>query len=389
MLRCNNYCPTLVSMMLFIPFFQPPDQNPPARPTTQSVLLPQQQPDGRTKWSDRITALGSHATINIIYDDLRKNGPPPVHFARVVNLLAYEDSAKALVDAQYVRLDTEWSCAIVRRSQPGDQRLGDPVLEVFGARDLLDTFRDDDRPLVRIIHQAPILNAAFDPVLLIRAVNLLRNIGKDRALDVLESYARLGRSRVYPRYYELDDHRVMLILSLLFTSIDGSPLNGIYWGAPDISPTARTFDDLVFPMVLDDDIPFLLSASFSGRGPPPSAMTAIELCRTSGTLRATPLRPSSDPVSAAVRATNRWVEGGRIACTPERRNETEWQFKRRFWTQAAMASASIVDAAESEKWDVTLNRKDEAEAAWAAYVKTVQTLRPVWSEKEQDFVAPP
>lgn len=128
--------------------------------------------------------------------------------------------------------------------------------------------------------------ATYHPGTVIEAVNALVLLGKDGALAAIEGF--LGKQDLAK-----DPHQgLFLVLRVLFEADPHPPmLLGGSRPAPPSSPSSLPR----FPIMIVDDVPVMLVASYTLRGLPEPVTTHVEYYRKHGTLRAAPLAPSAGP----------------------------------------------------------------------------------------------
>jgi hypothetical protein len=197
------------------------------------------------------------------------------------------------------------------------------------------------RALCLLDHTPPLRGYEFDPLALIRVVNGLLPLGKEKALAAIEEYPRVLRRDDRPRPYHGEDtmEGLFLVLRCLF---EGEPLppNGLATGkgfsdmVPRPSPTPQPAfwpplnagassppepadPTLVprFPLVLIDDIPLVLVSGYLSAGcvSPDPFYVHVAYFREWGRLRTRPLRPSDRPWEALskLEASAQWLYGRR------------------------------------------------------------------------------
>ncbi|HEY8667144.1 MAG TPA: hypothetical protein VIL86_10780 [Tepidisphaeraceae bacterium] len=147
-------------------------------------------------------------------------------------------------------------------------------------------------PILRKLHESPAIDAAnhFNPQDLIAAVNALQPLGKDNALAAIEEYLRV--SPPDPAACQ----NILLVLRTLFDiPKDSGYLPALKIGSITPAEPDNPKDLPRFPIVIVDDIPFLLafSVTFGGKAEPVEKQLAY--FRTSGVLRAKPLAPTRAP----------------------------------------------------------------------------------------------
>ncbi|MBI5487590.1 MAG: hypothetical protein HY905_09675 [Deltaproteobacteria bacterium] len=164
------------------------------------------------------------------------------------------------------------------------------------------------RGLLGLLDAVPSYNegAQFDPRPLIRAVNALQPLGKERALAAISEYLR-----VVSPYEDGGYEGTLLVLRTLFDVPEAEGgLPPMLVGAP--SPPAPEDPGLLprFPLLFAGDIPFLAVRGYmlGGEAQPPGQH--VEYYREHGAIRAAPLRPADDPLGAleeALRPLSVWA----------------------------------------------------------------------------------
>ena len=163
------------------------------------------------------------------------------------------------------------------------------------------------RALLQLIDRAGNNN----PLDLIRIVNALQPLGKDKALAAISEYLRVAS-----RYddHEMIGHGVFLILRLLFeVPEDPGYMPRMMVGGPQ---PAEPKDPKIlprFPLVLIDDIPLNLVYGYALGGEAEPAAQHVDYFRKYGKLREHPLHPTDDPLSVMARIQNspQWLYGSK------------------------------------------------------------------------------
>jgi hypothetical protein len=140
---------------------------------------------------------------------------------------------------------------------------------------------------------------------LIRAVNALQPLGKERALTVLQKYAELTRSFDYGSDQEI----VFWIIRLLFKPIRPEdrippPATGVSLDERPLRLERRPFvEELNWPLnplAVSADVPFMVGTRVgAGSGQSELPSTYIDWARLHGVIRDGPLVPTANPVAAA------------------------------------------------------------------------------------------
>lgn len=155
----------------------------------------------------------------------------------------------------------------------------------------------DDKKIDEIVTDARVQHAnetSTDPLWLIRWVNQLQPMGKDKAMSLMKEMAT---RRVNVGDKIGDD--IYWLVNLLFEppATESSPLPGlgaIYPKAP--ADTARRAPH--WPIVLVSDIPINMAMSFDLQGQPESIEAYISRVAEKGTWRSRPLKPVGNPFEA-------------------------------------------------------------------------------------------
>jgi hypothetical protein len=237
---------------------------------------------------------------------------------------------------------------------------------------------------VKLINRSPSVgDTGFDPVALIRAVNGLRQLEKAQALRALREYVRLVNDDGHRSFsYDLDEQRVFLIARLLFVRRDGDArMPWMYIGgtSPQVQPDDPAWP--LFPLVVQDDIPFHMASGYDLAGHAQSPLEHLEYCEKNCVIRPEPLRPSQSPLVAAehVFASDRWhnLFGSSDAAAGA-------QFRLRW--QALKAVKNLMSKSPEEEQlhpnCVPLYKADET---WAAYLRDDRLRLANWNPVSEIF----
>jgi hypothetical protein len=242
-------------------------------------------------------------------------------------------------------------------------------------------------PTLQAINGAPSVHAQdFNPVMLIRAVNHLHSLGKDKAIAELRRFLKIARwsDQVArdPANIDTSDYQcVFLIVRLLFTPAEpGEKLPWMYIGAMIPSPPKGDLSWPLFPLALHEDVPFMLIHGVSLGGAPENPAAHVDWAEKHGRLRAKPLRPSDNPLAAveslcALPQTQRLL--GRAS------NAWGMDLLRR---QAWRTVEDVVRQSRTAMKE-PFGLKDDARLDWEQCKKTVQGLKIRWDVAKQAYVA--
>ncbi len=162
------------------------------------------------------------------------------------------------------------------------------------------------RKILRIIDTCE----SDNPLDLIRIVNALQPLGKEKALAAIDEYLRVDSH--YGFYEAGENLGVYSVLRLLFdVPDDPGYMPRMMVGGPD--PTEPADPKILprFPLAVIDDIPLNLVYGYSLGGEAQRVQEHVEYFRGNGRLRAHPLHPGDDPlgVLAKIQGTPRWLYG--------------------------------------------------------------------------------
>lgn len=244
------------------------------------------------------------------------------------------------------------------------------------------------RPLILAIHSAPFpAGFVFDPLSLIRFVNLLQAAGRERAIESLMKYDELVRLKnIAPDGDPQDRDRLFLIARCLFSDRDRSDDSRSFLklgvSTLDAPHDPRAWPD--YPLAVVNDIPFMLVPDYSVVGAPPDPEKYLNHCRERCVFRRTSFAPQGSPLVAVDQlvASPQWKSF--MSQSPNNR-ECARQTVFALRAQALRSVASVypewhADQVRSEKaW------RHELGAKWENYVSAVQALGITWDSREQRF----
>lgn len=210
---------------------------------------------------------------------------------------------------------------------------------------------------------------------LIRAVNALQRLGKERALATLEEYAEMTSGIGYFEEQEI----VFWIVRTLFEPIRlddriPRPLIAVWLDDEELPPSARW---PLNPMAVVDDVPFMLGHQVGMGGVPEPPAWQIEWARRHGVVRDAPLKPAMSPLLAAevILGSHQFRQLDEYA-----RDEATRSVR----AQAYAMAAGLLPPITTERLDDT-----EEEIQWRNLVEesAVQEIR--WDAGREEFVGKP
>jgi hypothetical protein len=207
-------------------------------------------------------------------------------------------------------------------------------------------------------------------------------MGKEKALEAMTVYTKMAQERGdTPFRFDLDEQRVFLILRVLFQRVDGQPEMpwvGIGATSPEVKDGNRDWP--LFPLTMQNDIPFCLASGYSLAGQAESPMTHIEYCRRNCHLRWKPLQPTSSPVQA-VETLFQSAQWKRLF--PER--EADAMTRSLLRAQALQSAQSFIKTDFSEFNPNCVGWK-EADKTWAKHLEIPGVRTMHWDATTSRFV---
>jgi hypothetical protein len=155
------------------------------------------------------------------------------------------------------------------------------------------------RRLLTALGQVPSYNSgySYNPLPVIRAVNGLQPLGKERALDVIEEWLRVASS-----WHDNGYEGVFLVLRTLFdVPADPGHMPDMFVGAPVVRQQEDQTILPRFPIAIEGDIPLLVNSGYSLAGQAEQPQSHVTYFREHGKLRDKPLAPTAEPLAALER----------------------------------------------------------------------------------------
>lgn len=137
----------------------------------------------------------------------------------------------------------------------------------------------------------------YNPVAVIQAVNGLQLLGKDAALDAIESHP-IGSGH----------YGLFWALRALFDLPASRGFPPVRLGVPTISPPTSPETLPRFPIVIVRDIPLLVVRGYSLGGLPEPVLDHVVYYRVHGTIRGQPLKPPSTANGIVAEFLERWTK---------------------------------------------------------------------------------
>ena len=141
--------------------------------------------------------------------------------------------------------------------------------------------------------------AEYHPGYVIEAVNALQPLGKDKALEEIESYLAATPPGE-------DQFGLFWVLRVLFDVPEAQGFPEVRIGQPSIPPPDDSAQLPRYPIVIIQDVPLLAIQGYFVGGFPQPVADHIAYFRSHGTIRAQPLSPSSDTASIKDEFAQKW-----------------------------------------------------------------------------------
>jgi len=225
---------------------------------------------------------------------------------------------------------------------------------------------------------------AFEPVYLVRAVNHLRAMGKDKAIAAMREYRRISngplpeRHRIVPENLDTsNEYCLASLIPLLFPNLwDQSRPSG--YDMRHVADFIRVESDLPF---LTNRIGFR-STAYGGGETPFSTRILVASADTTGILRERPLRPPDDPIRCAENLLSKRFTSNT--------NEDSQKWLRMFVRKQAYRTVRHIVSTNYEESDTFARRHENpnsVEDDWQALKAEVVKLKVRWDEQKQEYVS--
>jgi hypothetical protein len=233
------------------------------------------------------------------------------------------------------------------------------------------------RAILRILDEAPSYNYGwgYNPRGVIRAVNALQPLGKEKALAAVAEYLRIA-----PHWFEAHGvSGIFLVLRTLF-EIPNPPGHMPVMVVGEPSPMAP--EDLTkiprFPIYIQDDIPFLMVSGYSGFGQAEHPKERLNYFRKHGVIRSLPLIPPPDPVASIQRALDTLSNNG---IGPDNTPDYDMLFNQALWLLDSVYEVEEVENSRfiDKMFGATTSDREKAAAA-------ISKLKLRWDVKKQDYI---
>jgi hypothetical protein len=232
------------------------------------------------------------------------------------------------------------------------------------------------RSILRILDETSSYNDgwSYNPRSVIRTVNALQPLGKEKALAAVAEYLRVSPG-------SFDAHAVdgmFLVLRTLF-EIPNPPGHMPVMLVGQLSP--RGPEDLTkiprFPIYIQDDIPFLMVSGYSLFGQAEDPRKHLNYFREHGVIRSLPLVPPPDPSASIRRALDALSNNG---IGPDGAPEYDMLFNQTLWLLDSVYEVEEIENVRfSDKmFGATSSEREKAAAA-------ISRLKLRWDVKKQDY----
>lgn len=267
--------------------------------------------------------------------------------------------------------------------------------EVFGGKGRppkTEWFTEQElRNLLRLFNTAPGLEGnSYNPLPVIRIVNALQPLGKEKALAAISEYLRVSdewSGFCGPRT------GIFLVLRVLFDLPDNvDPREAGAFGGPN-PPNARDPHLLPrFPIAMVDDIPMMLVSGYLLAGRATPMEDVVDFYRVHGRIRSKQLVPSNAPLAALEHLANssQWpyadpnlVDGGILSWDAREKEGEDGMLMEQL--------LRLVDSVYRLPVDLSGNRLpcgEPPEPTWRKLVAAVSGLDIRWDTQQSIFVFP-
>jgi hypothetical protein len=211
----------------------------------------------------------------------------------------------------------------------------------------------------------------YNPRSVIRAVNALQPLGKEKALAAVAEYLRVA-----PVSFDAPAVEGMFLVLRTLFEIPSPPghMPVMMVGAPSpAGPEDRTKIPR-FPIHIQDDIPFLMVSGYSLFGQAESPESHLNYFREHGVIRSLPLAPPPDPLASISRVLDALSKDG---AGPDGATDYDMLFNQALWLLDSVYE--VEDSPFGDKlYRATIGDREKA-------VEAISRLKLRWDEKKQDY----
>ena len=336
------------------------------------------EPEVRSDWSLEKNRAGAFQIDEVVKD----NGEFEVRFR--VQQPHEEDYSAIIVDPKAP--GHQFGIALAGQKQKGEEveiTWSEPASMLPESVQSLNIEPPDPQSneLKLIAHASEWPNDSVNGLRLVRAVNALQPLGKEKALGILQEYADgnfdMGISHRTPVVF-------WIIRCLFEPAVPGKRHPPPYLKVPGETVEFRNpIDWPLDPIVIIDDLPFVLD--YTNWVYAEFADSHIDWARRHAVIRDRPLTPTGDPLQAAEKllASRRFAHLNQLTGDREvnKKRQRDWEFKRMLVRMQAIAMLEAInwfDSDEPEYFDFVgrWHRTVEREAGqWHWHPRSQQFLR--------------
>jgi hypothetical protein len=152
------------------------------------------------------------------------------------------------------------------------------------------------RQALSSLSEVRFMDRDYDPMTVVRAVNRLRAMGKPKAIAGLREYLRVAT-----RDSQVECGVILVMWVLFELPTDTGHMPSVAWGDLRPPPPIDLRDFPRYPILLVDDIPFVITNGWLLTGFVTPPQSYIDRFEKDGELRHAPLKPSKSPLRALER----------------------------------------------------------------------------------------
>jgi hypothetical protein len=247
-------------------------------------------------------------------------------------------------------------------------------------------------PTQRLINAVPSVNQLeFNPVPLIRAVNHLHGLGKEKAIAALRDFLTIAGDHPFaqrdPENIDTSDRQcVFLIVRLLFQpATQGEVLPQIKIGAMSPRPDPMEEEQWpLYPLVLQDDIPFLIMSGVLLRGSAQRPEEHVDWAEKHGKLRNKPLCPADNPFQAVATL---WSQPKAVKLFGGSDSKRPSEYCRTYLRMQGWRMVRELVGHKQPLFQEENGVRYDVDADWEELRRAASEIKIYWDEKKQGYFA--